>query len=408
VSTDPTQCPAPAAGLYALRADQRAIETHAARFKVVACGRRWGKTMLGLVMAVTQARAGRRVWWVAPTYSMAFEPWRALKQALEDEWAYKLEAEHHIDLPGRGSITVKSADNPDTLRGVGLDFVVIDEAAFMAEEVWFAALRPALSDRGGQALIISTPRGRNWFWRLFNRGMDPLNPDWQAWQAPTAANPRIMPQDLDEARALLAARTFEQEYEAKFVEDGGTVFRRVREAAGFTAPDGPQAGGYYVMGVDFGRQHDFTALAVIDTRIPALVALDRFSETFWNVQRARITALARRWQVRAVLAEANAMGEPNIEALQCEGLPVQGFVTTRASKPPLIETLVKALEDGELQQIPDPVLIAELEAYTYSVDRYGHAHYGAAPGQHDDTVIALALAWKLASTPRMTFAIAEV
>ncbi len=170
------------------------------------------------------------------------------------------------------------------------------------------------------------------------------------------------------------------------------------------------------MGVDFGRAFDFTALAVLDASAshgglprPALVALERFSEVSWRLQRARIARLARLWDVRAVLAEANAMGEPNIEALLAEGVPVSAFTTTALTKPPLIELLVKAIEDREIGLLDDPALIAELEAYTYSASPYtGRYRYSAPSGQHDDTVIALALAWHLAATPRLTFGIAVV
>lgn len=363
-------------------------------------------------MAVRRAQRGQHVWWVAPTYSLAFQPWRLLKRWLADHWDHKLESEHYIELPNGGSITVKTAENPDLLRGVGLDFVVIDEAAFVAEEAWTAALRPALSDRRGKALLISTPRGRNWFWRLFALGQDPLTRQWRSWRFPTRTNPLIAPQEIDEARATLPERIFRQEYEAEFLDDGGEVFRAVRAAVTTPAGATPIPGHRYLMGVDFGRSHDFTALAVLDADaqpVPALVALDRFSVASWSVQRGRIAALARAWGVWSILAEANAMGEPNIEALRAAGLPIAGFVTTAASKPPLIESLALAIEDGEIALLDDPVLIGELEAYTYTTDRItGRTRYAAPEGRHDDTVIALALAWRLASTPRLALAIAEV
>lgn len=398
--------------LPTLRPDQRAIALSRKRFKVVACGRRWGKTTLGLVLAVRHALYGRQVWWVAPTYGLAFWPWRTLKSALVGRWASKSESDRHIDLPGGGSITVKSADNPDGLRGVGLDFLVVDEAAYVAEEAWTGALRPALSDRRGRALIISTPRGRNWFYRVFQRGRDQLMRQWGAWQHSTAANPLIPQEEIEEARGLLPERVFTQEYLAEFLADGGEVFSGVRAAATAPVDALPAPGRRCVMGVDFGRYQDYTALAVIDVDarpVPVMVALERFGGMSWSVQRARIAALARRWNVQGVLAEANAMGEPNIEALWREGLPITPFVTTARSKGGLIEGLAKAIAEGELRLLPDEVLLGELEAYTYSMDRYNvHTRYFAPPGLHDDTVIALALAWQLAASPRLALGVAEV
>ncbi|MCC6904438.1 MAG: hypothetical protein IT326_01250 [Anaerolineae bacterium] len=392
-----------------LRPDQAGVATHPARFKVVACGRRWGKTTLGLYLAAEAMRRGRRVWWVAPTYNMAFEPWLALKQAFEGaDGLVKQEAARYLALPDGGSISIKSADAPDRLRGVGLDLVIVDEAAFISQYVWQAVLRPALADRRGRALMISTPRGRNWFYHAFQRGLDPLAHDWEAWRAPTSANGLIAPEEIADVRALTPERIFRQEYEAEFLEDGGEVFRGVRRAATAPVDAAPQPGHRYVAGIDWGRANDFTAVAILDATRMALVALDRFSGDEWALQRARIAALLRGWGVSLALAEENAMGGPNIEALQREGLPVRPFSMTALSKPPLIESLVLGIECGDLRLLPDEVLLGELESYTYQTLPSGRNRYGAPPGLHDDTVIALALAWKLAGTPAFTLSMAEV
>ena len=395
-------------GLTALYGVQAEIEKNGARFKVVACGRRWGKTTLGVHIAAKRAwSGGQRVWWVAPTYALAFEVWRDFKRRLAPFWEHKLEAERHIDLPGGGSITIRSADDPNALRGVGLDYLVVDEAAYVVEEAWTAALRPALTDRRGHALLISTPRGRNWFWRLFLRGGDPAHPEWKSWQYPSASNRHLDPGEIEDARRLLPARIFRQEYLAEFLEGGGEVFRRVRPAA--TAPSDaiPQPGRTYVMGCDWGRRDDFTALAVIDAEAGQMVALDRFTLVEWALQRERLVGLAGRWNVARILAEANAMGEPNIEALQHEGLPIEAFWTTAQTKQYLVESLGLAIERGELAILPDETLLGELEAYTYTMLPSGRMRYHAPSGLHDDTVMALALAWRAAGTSRPALGMAD-
>jgi hypothetical protein len=359
-------------------------------------------------MAIHHALRGERVWWAAPTYGLAFHPWLDFKRRFAGEWVSKTEDKHHIDLPSGGSITVKTADNPDGLRGVGVDFMVVDEAAFIAGEVWQAALRPALSDRDGAALLISTPRGRNWFFHAYGRGTDPAYPDWMAWRKATSENPRIRAEELEEARMTLPARIFSQEYAAEFLADGGAVFRGINRAAAAPLGVSPSSEGRYVMGVDFGRYEDFTAAVVIDAETRAMVALDRYNGLDWSVQRVKLKALADKWKVSVLLAEANAMGEPNIEALIREGLPVQPFQTTALSKPPLIEGLVAAIENGDLTLQPEPVLVNELESFSYRTSRTGHTVYEAPAGRHDDTVIALALAWKAALVPRIALGVAVV
>jgi len=393
------------AAIPVLRRAQRKIAQHPSRFKVVACGRRWGKTTLGMALAVGYALDGYRVWWVAPTYGLAFHPWRAFKRRLAGLWEQKIETDRHIDLKSGGSITVKTAEYPDGLRGVGVDFLVVDEAAFVDEEVWTSCLRPALSDTEGGALILSTPRSRNWFYQVYQLGTDEEASEWQSWTFKTIDNPRIKPGEVDEARRRLPDRIFRQEYLAEFLEDGGEVFRGLMKASVASYVSGPVPGHRYVMGVDFGRYVDFTACVVIDTHDKTMVTIDRFTDAAWNLQLQRITNLARKWQPESILVEANAMGDPNIETLINQGLPITRFLTTAASKPPLIENLVSAIENVDLAILPDADLLRELGAYKYRTSRTGHTVYEAPFGLHDDTVIALALAWKLASTPRIMFGI---
>ncbi|MBN1200624.1 MAG: hypothetical protein JXJ20_02090 [Anaerolineae bacterium] len=379
--------------LYQPHPGQIDILRHPARFKVVACGRRFGKTETGKILLIERALDGLTGWWISPTYRMADDVWRGLKASLSGVWRVKCEDMRRIELPGGGVIVVRSGHNPDDLRGSGLDVAVLDEAAYLHPDVWAAAIRPALADRRGEGLFLSTPRGRNWFWGLYMLGQNPAQSQWQSWRFPTSANPLIDPAEIEAARALLPERLFRQEYLAEFLADTGGVFRRVEAAATADARSAPLPGERVVFGVDWGRDNDFTAIAVLSVTERRLVALDRFNEIGWGLQRGRLAAVAERWQPDAIWAEANSIGGPNIEALQTEGLPVMPFTMTASSKGPLIESLALALERGELAILPDPVLMGELQAYALERLPSGCFRYSAPPGDHDDTVIALALAW---------------
>lgn len=376
--------------LPTLHPGQREVASHPARFKVLAAGRRWGKTRLGTLLCLDAALNGGRAWWVAPSYSMATVGWRGIKHlAKQIPGAETREADRLITMPSGGQIQVRSADNPDSLRGEGLDFLIIDEAAFVREEAWTEALRPTLSDRQGRAMFISTPKGRNWFWRAYQRGMSG-DPEWHSWKLPTASNPFIDPAEIEAARGMLPADTFRQEYLAEFIEDAGLVFRKVRQAT-WTPPTKPEPGRRYVMGVDWAQAHDWTVLTVIDD-LRRVVAIDRFNQIAWDVQRGRLRAMADYWHVVEIWAEANSIGGPNIEALQAEGLPVRGFTTTNESKQQLMVALQLAFERGDIRIPDDPVLIAELEAFEATRLPSGRWRYEAPAGMHDDTVISLALA----------------
>lgn len=376
----------------ALHPGQRAVWDHPARFQVLATGRRWGKSRLGSLRCVYAASQGKRAWWVAPSFPMASIGWRMIKQlGRQLPKAEIREVDRMITLPGGGWVQVRSADNPDSLRGEGLDFLVVDECAFVKEDAWSEALRPALSDRKGRAYLISTPKGRNWYWRAWAHGQEG-GEEWHSWQLPTGSNPYIDPAEIEAAKGMLPERVFAQEYQAQFLDDAGGVFRHVMDAATATA-SGPQAGADYVIGVDWGKHNDYTAMAVLSVD-GGMVHLDRSNQIDYAVQLGRLRTLAEQYQPAAIIAESNSMGEPLIEMLQRDGLPVTAFQTTNATKSAAIDALALAFEQATIRILPDPILIGELQAYEMERLPSGLLRYSAPDGMHDDTVMALALAWQ--------------
>lgn len=342
---------------------------------------------------MTASKKGR-AWWVAPTYKVSEVGWRLIRRlALQIPGADIQKVARTITLPNGGEVAVRSADNPDSLRGEGLDFVVFDECAFIQEEAWTEAVRPALSDRKGRALFISTPKGNNWFWRLWQRCIDDHDAEWRGWQLPTSDNPYIDPAEIEAARRGLPERIFAQEYLAQFLDDAGGVFRRVMDAATATALDSGIGGRQYVMGIDWGRSNDFTVIAIVDMTNSELVYLDRFNQIDYTTQRGRVIAAYERFRPAQVIAEVNAMGQPIADELERDGLPVSGFTTTNASKAQIIDNLALAFERGTIRILNDPILIGELQAYEMERMSSGLMRYGAPPGLHDDTVMALAMAW---------------
>ena len=380
------------------------VHSHPARFKVLSAGRRWGKTRLGVHECLDVASQGGRAWWVAPNYKMGEVGWRPLRKMASKIGAEIRKVDRQIVFPNGGDVTVRSADNPDTLRGDGLDFVVMDECAFTAEEAWTEALRPALSDRKGKAVFISTPKGRNWFWRMYQRGLDGGG-EWQSWQLPTSDNPYIDPSEIEAARAMLPEVIFEQEYLAVFLEGEGSVFRNIAACmnAPLTTPK-EHSGHHIIAGVDWGKQSDFTAISIGCVTCRQEVARDRFNKIDYHFQRGRLESLMAPWKVTRITAESNSMGEPIIEELQRSGMPVVSFQTTAQSKPALIENLALTLERAEWQFQDDAIWTGELEAYERKVSPVtGRSQYSAPDGLHDDTVIARALmVWQSAVSPMLT------
>jgi hypothetical protein len=200
-----------------LRNAQWRVFRHIARFRVLAAGRRFGKTYLALTELCRAAWGpGRTVWYVAPTYKQAKRiTWAPLKQMTRAYWAAKPnESDLRIELISGGSIALRGADNYDALRGDGLDFIVLDEYASMAPQAWSEVLRPALTDRRGRALFIGTPKGFNHFYDLFqNAGSQP---DWAAFQFTTEQGGNVAREELEGAARELDERTYRQEFQASF------------------------------------------------------------------------------------------------------------------------------------------------------------------------------------------------
>jgi hypothetical protein len=269
----------------------------------------------------------------------------------------------------------------------------MDECAFMREAAWTHELRPALSDKLGGALFISTPKGHNWFWRLWNWGQDDMEVDWQSWRYPTSTNPYIDPGEIEAAKRNLPERVFLQEYMAEFIEDAGGVFRGVMDAATATELDEPVDGHDYIFGVDWGKSNDFTVITGIDVVDNSVVVLDRFNQIDYVVQVGRLKALCEKFKPSAVVVETNSMGGPLVEQLERDGLPIQPFTTTNATKAQIIDKLALAFERKEISILNDSVLVGELQAYEMERLPSGTFRYNAPEGMHDDTVMSLALAW---------------
>ena len=202
-----------------------ANDTH--RFKVCMAGRRFGKTFLSIREICKQARLpGREVWYVAPSYRMAKQiVWRKLKSKLLDlKWAQRVnESELTILLKNGSTISLKGADNYDSLRGVGLDYLVMDEFADIDPEAFYEVLRPTLADKQGGALFIGTPKGKNWAYDLFCNA-DDYPDEWKSYQFTTLDGGNVKPEEIEAARRTLDEKTFRQEFMASWETFSGRVF----------------------------------------------------------------------------------------------------------------------------------------------------------------------------------------
>ena len=233
---------------------QQAIADDTTRFRVVVAGRRFGKTHLSIRELCYHARKPMsEVWYVAPTYRQAKQiVWRKLKHKLQDlRWAQKInEAELTITLKNGSNISLKGADNADSLRGIGLDMLVLDEFADIDPEAWYEVLRPTLADKQGKALFIGTPKGMgNWAHDLYTMPLE-NSEQWSSYQYTTIQGGNVKPEEIAAAQRDLDERTFRQEFLATFETYSGRIYYAFDRKLNGQAPTSMDLSIIYI-GMDF-------------------------------------------------------------------------------------------------------------------------------------------------------------
>jgi len=208
---------------------QQTVYTDKTRFKVIAAGRRCGKSRLAATILLIEALrcpAGSAVLYVSPTMGQSRQIiWDLLldlgREVIQSAHVNNLD----ITMINGARIYVRGADRPDTLRGVSLTYAVLDEVADIKPAAWEQVIRASLSDKKGSAMFIGTPRGRNWFFDLWNLGQSEDDNDWKSWHFTTADNPLIDALEIESAKKTLSSFSFKQEYMASFSNAGSDIFK---------------------------------------------------------------------------------------------------------------------------------------------------------------------------------------
>ena len=300
---------------------QQEVFKDTTRFKVVAAGRRCGKSRLSAVTLLIEALncpEGSSVMYVAPTLGQARS---IIWDLLHDLGRPVIKSSHvnnlEITLINGKKILVRGADNPDSLRGVSLVYLVLDECAFIKQDVWEKILRAALSDKKGRALFISTPSGRNWFYDTFKLGQSGEDHEWKSWHKTTADNETIDPKEIEAAKRTLSSFAFKQEYLSSFDTAGADVFK----PEWFKTSEEPQYGSYCIaidlagfeeVGKSAGaskKRLDETAIAIVKIEDNGDWWVDKIEHGRWDIREtaAKILIAVRDYEPIAVGIERGAL-----------------------------------------------------------------------------------------------------
>lgn len=377
------------------RVGQALIHQSSARFRILMAGRQSGKTRSGIaeICADVMENDHHVAWWVCPNYMVKDTAWRAIEAHLPPQIVKNKSAQQNprFELNNGSVIFVRSADSPESLVSASLDFVVCDEAGQWKESAWEQGVSPMLVARpNARAFLIGTPRGKNWFHRMWLKGAPgPLkDPNYESFHWKTEDSPYATREYLFERRANMPGDLYLQEFEASPLENASSVFRHFRQCVR-TMPMAADA--LTVLGVDLARKLDFSAIVAMNSK-RQVTEIQRFQED-WPLQLRRIASTSFRLHFARCVVDATGEGDVVVSQLRDSGLQVEGYVLSTQSKQRLIDNLRIDLEQSRLSIPNDATLLAELEAYQYQYDDETRKYkYSAPEGQHDDLVIALALA----------------
>lgn len=317
---------------------QERVMASQARFQVVSGGRRLGKTTLGVVRCAVTAFEGGRAWWVAPSLGNADEGWRKLTTiATLVPGSKVLLGERTVVFPSGGEVAVRTASEPYRLRGPGLDGLCMDEAAYIKPESWYEVMRPALADKRGWAMFISTPKGfNNWFYELFEEAKK--QDDWEVFQISTYENPHIPKDEIEAAKRHLMPASFAQEFLGEFIAAGGNLFKadwfRYYNDLGYQYDivgerSIPKADTWRFATVDLAastkESADYTVISVWDvSRNNDLILVDMIRDRFEAPDiTPELQKMYDKYRPGYIGVEKNGLGLPIVQYAIRAGLPVR-------------------------------------------------------------------------------------
>lgn len=367
---------------------------------IIGCfGRQAGKsfTAMNLLLKWVLEDNGSVAMWVSPVYSQAKKVFTELTNTIAGTGLTKSvnKSELTITFINGSVIYFRSGEREDTLRGYTLTYLVIDEAAYIKDNVWTEVLRPTVLVQGKKVLFISTPKGKNWFYQVAMRGISDEYPTYKTFFATSFDTPFITAEELEEAKLSLPETIYKQEILAEFIDDGGEVFGSLKGSCVLSTYPSFTPDKKYYAGLDFGRQNDYTVLTILNAE-GEMVDFYRERQKNWDIIISEVVVKLKKWKP-VCFAEVNGIGDVLYEQLKRQYPGVQPFITSNDSKQNLIEDLIMGMNESKLKlptQELNTDLYKELSVFTYEYSpKTRKVKYGSPTGFHDDTVISLALSY---------------
>jgi phage terminase large subunit-like protein len=369
-----------------------AINWGSEKYYILNIGRQFGKTLLATNQLLYWALNNKNVKcaWVSPTYKQSKKVFDEMYKAFQKRpeiYRTVNRSELLLEYASGSTIQFFSAERYDNIRGFTFEYLVCDEFAFMSEQAWTEVLRATVLVKGRKVLLISTPKGRNHFYKLYQ--MDGYNPQYKSFTMTSYDNPIIIPSEIDDAKQTLPDHVFRQEYLAEFIDGGAGMFKDVQ------INNVPEMTGRYYAGIDVGRADDYTVLTILNNK-SEMVYCDRWRQMDWTEIVQKIKQQLEKYNPDTLI-EVNSVGDAVFEMLRNEipSVYIAPFVTTSKSKQDIIENLIVANQDKTLKVLQNEWLLKELEVFSYEYNpKTRSVKYSAPFGFHDDGVMSLAIAYQ--------------
>jgi len=367
-----------------------ALETDI-KYCIVSIGRQFGKTLFAENQAVKWGLENKnwKIGWISPTYKQAKKVFKEIAKALAD-CIYVIGVNRGdlvIEFNNGSVIQFYSAEAYDSIRGETFDALICDEFAFFKPEAWNEVLKATVLVRGKKVLILSTPKGKNQFYNLFN--LAEHNSNYISFRGSSYDNPFIDPEEIREAERNLPDHVFKQEYLAEFLDNGSSVFRNIQECVKTSV----NTSSLYA-GIDLGRSDDYTVLTIVDNNNIEVYS-ERWRHMEWSAIINNIVTQLNHYRPNT-LVESNGAQDAIFEQIRNKVAynknSIQPFVTTSKSKQNIVEDLIVKFENKDIGIIGHDWQINELEVFTYEYNLKTRAiKYSAPVGLHDDYVMSRAI-----------------
>ena len=370
----------------------------------VNAGRQSGKTMMCENQALYWGLKNNKriIYWVSPTAGQASKVYKKIINNIIDApflKSYKgSQGDTEIVFKNDSVIKFRSAAQGDSLRGETVDYMIVDEAAFIKEEIFSEILLPMLNVNGigfqKKCLIVSTPKGKNWFFKMFNKGRDKLNKDIKSYKYTSYDSPYTSLKTIEIAKNNMPSVLFRQEYLAEFIDDT-SIFENIEELATIEMLKEPQKDDEYYIGVDVALKNDYNVITIFNQK-DEMVCYDRVNNITAPQLKERMVQIFNKWKPKKIYIEANNQGLPIIQDLKeiYKIKNIKEFQTTSTSKQLIINNLINAFASKKIKIINDETIKSEFEMFTMFINSNGAVKFSAPSGYNDDIVMATAIAWE--------------